>query len=76
MDRFSGQRATACSSYAPSFVWLPDWDEITVTQTQTRFLPSAAGLLHVKTYEVLDHFIRHVEIPNVRLADWEVAVHH
>jgi hypothetical protein len=62
---------THCTSYAPRFVWLPNWDEIVTTQDRFQLSNGGDANVSVRTYQVLDHFERSLDIPNVRLRDWE-----
>jgi hypothetical protein len=59
-----------CSDYAPKYLWSPNWDEL--QRLRSLYVPvhGVPRRVYVKTYKVVEHFFRHLEIPNVRLDDW------
>ncbi len=59
-----------CSDYAPSWLWLPNWDELQTMRSLYIPVHGVPRRIFVKTYRVVEHFVRHLEIPNVRLDDW------
>lgn len=66
-DRFS---SVFCTNYGPSWLWFPDWDELNRMPSGSIFIRGVPQRLYITTYKVVEHFVRHVEIPNVRLDDW------
>jgi hypothetical protein len=59
-----------CSNYGPSWLWFPDWDELSRIPSGAIFIRGVPQRVQVTTYKVVEHFVRHLEIRNVRLGDW------
>jgi hypothetical protein len=66
-DRFS---SVLCTNYGPSWLWFPDWDELSRMPSDAIFIRGVPQRLHLTAYKVVEHFVRHLEIPNVRLDNW------
>ncbi|HXE63770.1 MAG TPA: hypothetical protein VN519_09535 [Bryobacteraceae bacterium] len=66
-DRFS---SVFCQNYGPSWLWFPDWDELSRIPSGAIPIRGIPRRVDVTTYKIVEHFVRHLEIPDVRLDNW------
>jgi hypothetical protein len=72
-ERAQNSVAPRCMTYAPPYVWLPNWDEIVTTQDRFLLANGGDANVSVRIYRAIDHFQRSLDISNVRLRDWEAV---